>query len=74
MTFVTNLEQCTMAKGGMNMEDFKRRCEEATAFIVSCFDENNEKDGLTFDQRVELRAKELPEDIRSIICATTGGV
>lgn len=47
--------------------NIKERCELATAFIESCFDENNEEDGLTFDQRINLRKKELNSEIESIV-------
>lgn len=47
--------------------DIKTKCELATKFIESCFDENNEGDGLTFDQRINLRKKELDSEIESIV-------
>lgn len=49
----------------MVSNDFKGRCEKATRFIESCFDNND--DGLTFDERVNQRKNELPADIRSIV-------
>jgi len=47
--------------------DIKEKCELATRFIESCFDENNEGDGLTFDQRVNLRKRELSPEIEGIV-------
>lgn len=52
----------------INMSDIKEICEEATKFIESCFDENNPNDGLTFDERLARRTKELKdENIKKVI-------
>ena len=51
-------------------DKFKKNCEEATKFIESCFDENNENDGLTFDERIQKRADELPAPVRNIVVAS----
>lgn len=40
--------------------DIKEKCEKATAFIESCWDENNPNDGLTFDERLRIRKENLP--------------
>ena len=34
----------------MSRENFKRKCDELTDLMESCFDENNPDDGLTFDE------------------------
>ena len=50
------------------MKDFKEKCEKATRFIESCWDENNPGDGLTFDERLEKRARECDDqDIKEIL-------
>lgn len=36
----------------MSRENFKRKCDELTDLMESCFDENNPGDGLTFDERL----------------------
>ena len=36
----------------MSRENFKRKCDELTDLMESCFDENNPDDGLTFDERL----------------------
>ena len=47
----------------MVSEQFKRNIDKATDLIVSCWDENNPSDGLTFDERLEkvIRECEDPE-------------
>ena len=47
--------------------DIREQCIKATEFIESCFDENNPDDGLTFDQRINLRKKELSPEIEGIV-------
>ena len=37
----------------MVSEQFKRNIDKATDLIVSCWDENNPDDGLTFDERLD---------------------
>ena len=49
------------------VDDFKRKVDEATDFIVSCWDENNEPDGLTFDERVASRINMLDPEVREIV-------
>ena len=41
------------------MNDFKRSCENMTELIVSCWDENNPDDGLTFDERLAQKTANL---------------
>lgn len=53
--------------------DFRQRCLLATEFLESCFDENNDDD-LTFDQRVELRKKDLPKEVRQVVDMTSDGL
>lgn len=40
-----------------NRENFKKKCDNLTNLIESCFDENPE-DGLTFDERLEKKLNE----------------
>ena len=52
----------------MNMDEWKKHCEMATVFLESCFDENNSDDGLTFDERVQLRLNEITdENVKRIV-------
>ncbi len=51
----------------MALEEFKKNCDEATDFIISCWDENNEGDGKTFDQRIQERIGDLKPEVRSIV-------
>ena len=37
----------------MVSEQFKRNIDKATDLIVSCWDENNPDDGLSFDERLD---------------------
>jgi hypothetical protein len=45
----------------MVSEEFKKNIEDMTALIESCWDENNPNDGLTFDERLEMKLNENPE-------------
>ena len=51
----------------MVSDEFKQKIDATTEFIESCWDENNPDDGLTFDERVQERMEELPEDIQKIV-------
>lgn len=51
----------------MVSERFKKACNEATDFIVSCWDENNPDDGLSFDERVQSRLNDLDPDVKAIV-------
>lgn len=41
---------------------FKEICDKAVEVIESCWDENNPNDGLTFDQRLEKKIKEIDDE------------
>ncbi|MDD6256513.1 hypothetical protein [Methanobrevibacter boviskoreani] len=45
----------------MVAEKFKKNIEDMTALIESCWDENNPNDGLSFDERLEMKLNENPE-------------
>lgn len=40
-------------------KDFKQSCEDMTELIISCWDENNPDDGLTFDERLAQKTANL---------------
>lgn len=42
-------------------EEFKRKINDMTELIESCWDENNPNDGLTFDERLQKRLNENSE-------------
>ena len=49
----------------------KENVKKASEFLESCFDENNEDDDLSFDERVNARKDGLPDEVREIVeCAT----
>lgn len=50
----------------MVSEEFKKKVDAATDFIVSCWDENNDDD-LTFDERVASRINLLDPEVRKIV-------
>ena len=43
----------------MTNKNFIESCENMTDLIVSCLDENNPDDGLTFDERLKEKIKGL---------------
>ena len=49
--------------------DIRTACIRATEFLESCFDENNEEDGLSFDERVQRRLVEedIDDDVRRVV-------
>ena len=52
----------------MVSEQFKRNIDAATDIIVSCWDENNPDDGLTFDERLQKKIKECKDpELRDIL-------
>ena len=51
----------------MALEEFKKKVDEATDFIISCWDENNPDDGLTFDDRIQKRIESLDPEVRKIV-------
>ena len=50
----------------MNNE-FIKSCEDMTELIVSCWDENNPDDGLTFDERLHQKMQNLDGVDREVI-------
>lgn len=40
-------------------EEFKKSCNAMTELIISCWDENNPNDGLTFDERLAAKTANL---------------
>ena len=52
----------------MVSEKFKQNIDKAVSLIESCWDENNEKDGLTFDERLDkVIADCSDEQLRAIL-------
>lgn len=52
----------------MVSETFKRNIDKAVELIASCWDENNENDGLTFDERLDkVIADCSDEQLRAIL-------
>jgi len=52
----------------MVSEQFKRNIDKAVKLIESCWDENNENDGLTFDERLDkVIADCSDEQLRAIL-------
>ena len=52
----------------MVSERFKRNIDRAVELIESCWDENNENDGLTFDERLDkVIADCSDEQLRAIL-------
>ena len=54
------------------MNSFKQSCENMTELIVSCWDENNPGDGLTFDERLAAKTANLKgtdkEVMKKVLC------
>ena len=49
-------------------KEFKEKIDAATDIIVSCWDENNPDDGLTFDKRLDKKLQNIEdEDVKDII-------
>ena len=52
----------------MDEKSWKIKCDEATSFLESCFDENNKDDGMSFDERVKLRLDEIDDEtVKNIV-------
>ena len=52
----------------MDEKTWKIKCDEATVFLESCFDENNTDDGMSFDERVKLRLDEIDDEtVKNIV-------
>lgn len=54
------------------LEKFKEDVDKATKFIESCFDENNQQDGKSFDQRINERLNKLEDNVREIVINSMG--
>lgn len=52
----------------MVSEKFKQDIDKAVSLIESCWDENNENDGLTFDERLDKVISDCEdEDLKAIL-------
>jgi len=52
----------------MVSEKFKQDIDKAVSLIESCWDENNEDDGLTFDERLDKVINDCDdEDLKAIL-------
>lgn len=52
----------------MVSEKFKQDIDKAVSLIESCWDENNENDGLTFDERLDKVIRDCDdEDLKAIL-------
>ena len=52
----------------MVSEKFKQDIDKAVSLIESCWDENNEDDGLTFDERLDKVINDCEdEDLKAIL-------
>ena len=52
----------------MVSEKFKQDIDKAVSLIESCWDENNENDGLTFDERLDKVINDCDdEDLKAIL-------
>lgn len=49
------------------MKSRKKIIDEATDFIISCWDENNKNDMKSFDQRLSERINTLDEDVQNCV-------
>lgn len=54
------------------MKDFKESCTDMTELIVSCWDENNPDDGLTFDERLAQKIKGLTGTDKAVMQKVIG--
>ena len=53
---------------------FKQSCENMTELIVSCWDENNPNDGLTFDERLAAKTANLEGEDKRLMKQILGGI
>lgn len=53
---------------------FKEDCNRMTDLIVSCWDENNPNDGLTFDERLMAKTAKLEGQDKKIMERILGGL
>ena len=49
------------------MDEFKKSCNDMTELIISCWDENNPNDGLTFDERLAQKTANLKGTDKNIM-------
>ena len=55
------------------MKQWKKDVNDATDFLVSCWDENQPSDdGLTFDERVKSRLDTLSDEVRDVVVHSMG--
>lgn len=55
------------------MKQWKKNVDDATDFLVSCWDENQPSDdGLTFDERVKSRLDTLSDEVRDVVVHSMG--
>lgn len=55
------------------MKQWKKNVDDATDFLVSCWDENQPSDdGLTFDERVKSRLDTLSDEVREVVVHSMG--
>ena len=54
------------------IKNFQESCEDMTELIISCWDENNPNDGLTFDERLATKTANLEgtdrETMNKVLC------
>ena len=51
----------------MKLKSFEESCEDMTKLIESCWDENNPDDGLTFDERLAEKIKDITGQDRLVL-------
>ena len=65
--FFSNFPPKKKIWGEKTMKQWKKDIEDATDFIVSCWDENNPEDNLTFDERVKSRLDTLSPSVKEVV-------
>ena len=56
------------------MKAFKETCNTLTDLIISCWDENNPDDGLTFDERLSSKTANLEGEDKMVMNKILGGI
>ena len=56
------------------MKAFKETCNTLTELIISCWDENNPDDGLTFDERLSSKTANLEGEDKMVMNKILGGI
>ena len=51
----------------MVSEEFKKSCNDMAELIISCWDENNPDDGLSFDERLHQKMESLPQEDKELL-------